>query len=521
MHSIFTYKTAKHILTLCIIVVIFTSCVGNRKGHEASFSTKICILFFNDLHGHLRPFKIRNGHAIQEAGGIARLSAAIKKIRLENDSVNTRTLVFVAGDILQGTPMSSVFRGQADIECLNAMGVDAVTVGNHEFDFGLDNFLVLKKYASFPFLSANILERKHNRPLCAPYYKHHLGGDLYISVIGTTTDELLTTTTPSHVAALKLKDAMVSVKQAYEDVKHLGPVLLLSHSKHRIDRAIAAAVPDLAAIIGGHDHILLSPYDRVGRVPIFQAFEKGRYLGRIDFEIDSWSKKARLINHGYIPITVDITPDQHVAAIVAKYSARLGQKFNEIIGVSQTFLDGERGRIRYEETNLGNLITGIMQKHTGADIALLNAGAIRNSIAKGPITLEDVFKALPYANRLVVMTLRGAEIERVLKRSVSGMREDEDGGFLQVAGLYIEIQGHQVKHIRVGQKRVSLDLSAAYRVVLPDFLAAGGDGYDVFKTKPKMNTGLILRDLVVDVIRKRGSISANTEGRIQRTYGQR
>ncbi len=366
-----------------LLLVWIAGCAGHLSKGEQPAPIPVTILFFNDLHGHLMPFEIKSEKGRQEVGGIARMAAVIRDIRAENSRKNVRTLVLVAGDILQGTPMSTVFRGEPDVECLNAMGVDAVTVGNHEFDFGLENFHKLQGRAAFPFLSANIVEKESGRPLCRSFLTIPLKDDLAVTVIGVTTEELLTTTLADNVATLGVIGSVSSVRQVHDRVRSRGPVVLLSHSQHRIDREIAAALPDLAAIIGGHDHVLLSPYRQVGPVPIFQAFEKGRYLGRIDLRIDAVSKKAVLVDHAYIPITAEITPDPQVAAIVAAYQEQLGGRFKEVIGRADTFLDGERGRIRYEETALGNFVADIMADHTGAQMALINSGAMRASIQPG------------------------------------------------------------------------------------------------------------------------------------------
>ena len=507
---------ALRLFLVFLLLVWVAGCAGHLSGGEQPAPIPLTVLFFNDLHGHLMPFEIKSGEGRQEVGGIARMAALIRDIRAENSRKNVRTLVLVAGDILQGTPMSTMFRGEPDVECLNAMGVDAVTVGNHEFDFGLENFHKLQGRAAFPFLSANIVEKESGRRLCRSFLTIPLKDDLAVTIIGVTTEELLTTTLAGNVATLGVTGSVSSVQQLYDGVRSRGPVVLLSHSRHRIDREIAAALPDLAAIIGGHDHVLLSPYRQVGPVPIFQAFEKGRYLGRIDLRIDAVSKKADLVDHAYIPITDKIAPDPQVAAIVAAYQERLGGRFKEVIGRAETFLDGERGRIRYEETALGNFVADIMVDHTGAQIALINSGAMRASIQQGPVTVEDVFKTVPFANELVVMELTGVEIEQALQRAVGGSREDEDGGFLQVSGITFEVRGRSAVNIRVGQNRQLLEPRTVYRVAMSDFLATGGDKYTFLKGKPQIKTGLPLGELMVDTIRRRGVIAAKEEGRIRR-----
>jgi 5'-nucleotidase / UDP-sugar diphosphatase len=505
-------------LFLALLLLVWAAgCTGHLPaagGQPAP--VPVTILFFNDLHGNLAPFEIKSAEGKQEVGGIARMAALVRDIRAENSRRDARTLVLVAGDILQGTPMSTVFRGEPDIECLNAMGVDAMTVGNHEFDFGLENFQKLRQRAAFPFVSANIVEKESGRPLCSPFLTIPLKGGLALTMIGVTTEDFLSITEPGNVAKLGVTGSVSSVRQAYEQVRHRGPVVLLSHSKHRTDREIATALPELAAIIGGHDHVLLSPYVQVGSVPIFQAFERGLYLGRIDLRIDPASGKADLMDHAYMPITAKIAPDPQVAAIVTAYQEKLGSRFKEVIGRADVFLNGERGRIRYEETALGNFVADIMAAHTGAPIALINSGAMRTSIQKGPVTVEDVFKTVPFPNELVVIELTGAEIEQALQRAVSGSRPDEDGGFLQVSGLAFEVQGRSAVNIRVGADQQPLQARTIYRVAVPDFLANGGDGYTLFKGKEQIKTGLPLRELIVDTIRRRGVITAREEGRIRR-----
>ncbi len=507
-------------LFLTLLLLVWTAgCASHQSaagGQPAPVPVPVTILFFNDLHGNLMPFEIKSGEKKQEVGGIARMAAVVRDIRAENSRSGVRTLVLVAGDILQGTPMSTVFRGEPDIECLNAMGVDAMTVGNHEFDFGLENFQKLRQRAAFPFLSANILEKATGRPLCNSFLTVPLKEGLALTVIGVTTEDFLSITEPGNVVKLGVTGALPAVRQAYEQVRSRGPVVLLSHNKHRIDREIAAALPDLAAIIGGHDQVLLSPYEQVGSVPIFQAFERGIYLGRIDLRIDPASGKAALVNYAYLPITAEIAPDPKVAAIVAGYQEKLGSRFKEVIGRADTLLNGERGRIRYQETALGNFVADIMAAHTGAPIALVNAGAMRTSIQQGPVTVEDVFKTVPFPNELVVIELTGAEIEQALQRAVSGARADEDGGFLQVSGIAFEVRGRSAVNIRVGADRKPLQARTVYRVAVPDFLANGGDRYTLFKGKEQIKTGLPLRELIVDTIRRRGVITAHEEGRIRR-----
>lgn len=500
---------------LCVIltILIFGFCAVATPCPAAD-SPSVSILFFNDIHGQLKSFTIKTDQGRREVGGIARMATLIKSIKAVNKTRHIPTLTLIAGDILQGTPMSTVFEGQPDIVCFNAMGVDAITVGNHEFDFGLKNFMALKKAAAFPFLSANVAWKSSGRLVCEPFKTFSLPNGLVLTVIGITTPDLATTTKPANVKDLMVQDAVKKTQLAFEKVKHLGPVILLSHCRHKTDRAIAKTLPELAVIIAGHDHILMKPHRKVGNVPIVQAFERGRYLGRIELAIEG--NTARLNSVFYLPVDDTVAPDPKVAAIIKEYNDKLGKKFEAILGRTEVFLDARRYKIRYEETNLGNWVTDIMRINTGADIAVVNGGALRASIDAGPITLEDVYQTMPFRNEIVLIKLSGAQIRKMLKRAVRATRADEDGGFLQVSGLWLTIKAQTLTSVQTGKRREPLKNDQIYTVAVSDFLASGGDGYTILTGKPVYKTGLPLRELMVETIKEGSPLKPKNEGRIIR-----
>lgn len=489
--------------------------VKRKKAPVPAPEIKITVLFFNDLHGNLMPFKVKKDDgSMADVGGIASIAALVKDIREKNARKGVRTFILVAGDMLQGTPLSTVFQGKPDVEIFNAMGVSVMTVGNHEFDFGLNNFLNLKKMAKFPIISSNIIWKDTRERMNPESASFPLSKDITLTVVGATTNELLTTTAPSNVEKVDVLDSIQTVTAAYEAARDRGPVILLSHSKFQADSDVARAIPGLTAIIGGHDQVLFDPFKIASGVPVFQAYEKGRYLGRLDLSVNMKTRRAIITKSAYIPITTALRPDPEISRILAGYNAKLDTKFKETVGEALVFLDGERGRIRYEETNLGNFVADVMREHTNARAAFINAGALRASINKGPVTIEDVFRVMPYSNELLVVTLTGAEIAEALARSVQGTRADEDGGFLHVSGVTFKVQAAKVSGIVIGGE--PLDPAKSYTVAMTDFMYSGGDGYRVFMNRPALKTGLPLRELLVDTIRKKSKVEAKIEGRIIR-----
>ena len=183
-------------IAVAVVVLFAWGCAGGGPPTGTRPPIHVTVLFFNDLHGYLQPFTVKTDTGKEEVGGIARLAALVKKIRSENTRAGAKTVLLFAGDMLQDTPLSTVFRGRPDLECFNRMGMGAMTVGNHEFDFGMENFLRLKKAADFPFLSSNIVWKDSGHLVCDPSVSIRLSNDVFLTVIGATTRQLLTTTRP-------------------------------------------------------------------------------------------------------------------------------------------------------------------------------------------------------------------------------------------------------------------------------------------------------------------------------------
>jgi 2',3'-cyclic-nucleotide 2'-phosphodiesterase (5'-nucleotidase family) len=190
---------------------------------------------------------------------------------------------------------------------------------------------------------------------------------------------------------------------------------------------------------------------------------------------------------------------------------------NHVIGKSNIEWDGERASVRTKETNLGNLVADIIREAVDCDIAVTNGGGIRASIHPGEIRVADVYNTLPFDNTLVAVEMMGMDILEALEHSVRLLPE-QNGGFLQVSGLTFEVDpnalpGGRILNVMVGGKKLST--SAYYTVATNDFLAAGGDGYETFmNAKLVAETGIMLRDVMVDYIVEKGTVEEPEVGRI-------
>jgi 2',3'-cyclic-nucleotide 2'-phosphodiesterase (5'-nucleotidase family) len=271
----------------------------------------------------------------------------------------------------------------------------------------------------------------------------------------------------------------------------------------------------------------------IGNTVIVQAWEYGMVLGVLDVVVKS-GKIAEVKSRLEEIKPSRMKKNENVARIVDKYTRQIDGIMAQTFGEAMVDLDGENVRVR--ETNLGDLITDIMRQASGSQVALINGGGIRLGIRKGNITLNDVYAALPFDNYIVAVKLTGREIKEALEHGVSGV-ELKEGRFPQVSGLSFAYDpkmpmGSRVIDISVEGER--LDPNRTYTVATNDFLAAGGDGYKLFRDAMKESqnfaitddtiisdkityndSGRSLRDVVVDYIKAKKNITATAEGRIK------
>lgn len=472
---------------------------------KASAPERLTILHLNDYHGHWEPFIPQGQH--QPLGGFARIAEKIEDIYEHNYLRFIPTLVLEAGDILQGTVQSSVFRGEADMALRNPLWWTASAVGNHEFDYGLANLINLAAQAKFPFLAANIAGL--DNPPWKPYIIIK-EGDLRIAVFGLTTADTPFTTHPKNVKGLKFLDP---IPRARELIKELKPqadlIIALTHIGYDLDKRLAREVPGINVIVGGHSHTRMTTPTLIGSTIIVTAFEYGEFLGRLELNL----KNKQVTGHTWelIPITPDIPEHKKTAALIAQYRAKLDKRLTEAVGWAKVDLLGTREAVRRKETNLGDLVADAIREATGTEIALVNGGSIRQGILAGPITLMDVISVLPFDDTIVTLKLTGQQIEQALNRSVK--LSPDEGGFLQVSGLKFKVEKGRAADIMVNGK--PLTPGQTYKVAMSDFLAAGGDGFVIFlQGKDYYNTGLLPREAFIAYIKPRGTLEGATDTRI-------
>ncbi|HHY32527.1 MAG TPA: multifunctional 2',3'-cyclic-nucleotide 2'-phosphodiesterase/5'-nucleotidase/3'-nucleotidase [Firmicutes bacterium] len=509
--SPFTVRSRKLVGVGMLVFLLSLLCALPAVAAQSA-SGHIVILYSNDIHGRLESFKPSGSD--QAMGGVVKLATLVEDV-VKREGKNV--LILNAGDSIHGTNIVNLFEGKPMVEALEAVGVEAMAVGNHEFNYGQPVLLERAQEAGFPFLSANTIQEKDGRALL-PGVLIVSVGSIRVGILGLSPLDTYTSTHPKNVQGLEFVDPiriaswMVPFLREQENV---DLVIALTHIGYEDDKRLAAAVPGIDIIVGGHSHTKLEKPEKVGDTIIVQAGEYAQYLGRLDVTVEGG--KVTTFAGELLPVGADVADDPAVGAIVSTYGSQLDEKLSVVVGESLVPLDGERSNVRTRETNLGNLVADIMREAGQADIGFTNGGGIRASIDAGPITVGEIFTTLPFDNTLVVLEVTGANIKAALEHSVSAYPE-QLGGFLQVSGLKFEFDpsrpvGQRVTSVTVGG--APLDPNKLYTVATNDFTAAGGDGYDMLKgSKVLFSSGELLRDVMARYIQEAGKIAPEVEGRI-------
>jgi 5'-nucleotidase/UDP-sugar diphosphatase len=481
------------------------------------------ILHTNDIHSHLVPFRSASGDTV---GGLARLTTLIEAQRQDMSAC----LLLDAGDLFQGTPFFNYFRGEPEVRCLSTMGYDAMVMGNHELDEGAVNLLTqIRTHGRFTFLAANVWVPDRVKPGKIAETDTALvtigrpssifrAGNLRVGVIGVTTETL-----PQVVTARGMMD--VTVRPVIEAVKaqmvELRPrcdlVIVLSHCGVAPDSQLAAAVPGIDVIVGGHTHTALhTPViapnpandNGLGGTLIVQAGHWGQFLGRVDLEVVD--RRITRWTSDLLPVTKELHEDGAVRKLIAAYADSLAPLVDEVLTENRTPLSNEAA-LR-AETALGNLVTDGMRRARRVDIAVQNGGGLRGNLPAGPVRVKDIFTLLPFDNTLVEMTLDGRGVEQLLEESVARRGE---GGFLSVSGVaFTATDDGRVRDITVNGQPLERDRS--YRLVTNNFTAAGGDGFTAFRRARNVtDTGQLVRNALIEILRGAPTIEAPPVGRIR------
>ncbi|MBM3266009.1 MAG: bifunctional metallophosphatase/5'-nucleotidase [Candidatus Sericytochromatia bacterium] len=489
------------------LIVLATAAIGfgGATATAEAAPSRLIILHTNDTHSHLSPYDKKD---LKSIGGIARRATIIKKEQAQQAG---RVLVLDGGDCFQGTPIFNFFHGEAEFAAMDAAGYDAVTVGNHDLDDGLLNLQRVYKGRKFKLINTNLVDDQTGKPLFVPSWLVERSG-LKVGVFG-----ILGEGSAWHAIAaaqrkgLKVLPAVPVAQKAVADLKARGAdfIVMMSHSGLEEDKRLAAEVPGIHVIVGGHSHTKVDAPIAVKSgdwtTLVLQAYQWGEYLGRLELEVDG----GKIVSsNGYlVPIAGDTPEDAGVAKIVEGYESQIRDRMAKVIGQAPRGLsvDGKYDR----DCELGNWATDLLRARTNADVAILNSGGLRAPINPGPVRVADVFTVFPFENRIVRVDMTGAQLKQVLDMVAS-----KRVSMLQVSGLSFRIDGGQIADLSVGGG--PLDPGKTYRITTIDYIAQGNDKYTPFtEAKGYEDMGVLLRDFVLDGIKGNPTLEPPADRRIQ------
>ena len=507
------------IAAILLAVLMIFGCASTMKpvDREAGVEYKLTILHTNDHHGATLS---KDGNY-----GLAERATFIKSVRAANENV----LLLDAGDINTGSALSNMYAAEPDILAYNAMGYEAITFGNHEFDGTLAKLQKQIELSNCPFLSANITDSKGNF-LGEPYIIKDYPG-FRVGVLGLTTLRTLTIASPDKdlVFADEIETATEYVKLLKEKMNcdiiivlgHLGDVL--EESTQNTSLKLAEAVDGIDIIVDGHAHTKMEKPLEVNGTYIVSANEWGKVVGKgtltvVDGALVGFDWVAEEITTAKYPA------DAEIASIIAPFADGAEAALKEVvIKTTEEFVFGNK-LSRKIELPLGNFVADAQVAYLEAhgvdvDFGFTNGGNIRASLPKGDVTRENILTVLPFENYVYVVTLKGSDVVELF--NFIGTINQGAGGFAQVSkevSYTITYDGNgmngAISNVLINGK--AIDENAIYKIAVNDYLAGGGDGYVALtKSLDTFNTSMLMSDVVIEYAQSFGEpISPKTEGRI-------
>ena len=526
----------KKLVSLLLILALCASLFGASAFAEgAERSADIVILFTSDVHC-----------GVDQGFGYA----GLQQIRDYLAAGGNEVILVDDGDNIQGEPLGTMTKGEASIDLMNRMGYSVAIPGNHEFDYGMEQFLALTEKAEFDYISCNF--NKSGELMFQPYVIRELDG-LKVAFVGVTTPETLTSSTPRYFMDENGKyvygffqdesgeGVYSAVQAAVDDARAEGAdyVVVMGHMGNEeacrpwtYDDVISHT-NGIDVFLDGHSHdtnqVVMKNKD--GEDVLRSAC--GTKLACIGWcRID---KEGKLSTGLYTWDNKESAPkllglSNEMSEAVAAATDVLNEKLSEVVAASQvdlTINDPEEldsnGRpirmVRRAETNLGDVCADAYLANSGADIAFVNGGGIRTNISAGDITLNDILKVHPFGNEMCVIEVTGQQVLDALEWGARAV-PSENGGFLQVAGLTYEIHSYiessctsdennmftgvegerRVKNVLVGGEPI--DPEATYTLASHNYmLLEKGDGYTMFEgAKVLQNCVKLDNQVLIDYI---------------------
>lgn len=479
----------------------------------------LTILHSNDMHGDFLA-EIRSGDT-HLVGGLSLLSGYINAVREAERNV----LYVIAGDMLQGSIIDSEYRGVSTIEIMNYLAPDVVTLGNHEFDYGLPHMLFLERVANFPIVNANLYIKKYNKRMMQPYHIIKKDG-IEILFIGIITEKVMSgIATDQQIASfISLEDAAAEVGHITNAFKHddIDLTVLLTHIGYESDIELASLLrPEWGVdlIIGGHSHTVLDQPTVVNDVIIAQAGVGTDQIGRFDLIVDEETNRIADYRWQLVPIDTQIAaPDPHLDEFIDSFKQVVDRKYNSVVTRFARVLEHPRREI---ETPLGNLVADAMAAGTHTDVMLQGSGAIRFKQLGPLVTLGELVACFPYDESVTRFTVSGAQLKRIFGHIMRPENRDGEGECYQVnRGVKAVYRDSERRLQELWARGAPVADDATYTLGLTAYHEQNAEAFvgvpleELQASGPHKVVSTSMRDVLLEHLRAHQGLDGGVEGRL-------
>lgn len=530
----------------CLLAALWLTCalwappLAAQPPAEAAQTVSLTVLATTDVHGNVWPYDYLQERRAER--GLAKVASYVKQVRARQPN----TLLLDCGDTFQGTPLAYLYATERDTEpnpvvaAMNAIGYDAMAVGNHEFNFGVWTLWRLKEQAEFPILGANVASSYHDHVRdFAPFVIKRLGG-VRVAILGLVTPAIPYWEPPEHRLGYKFRDPVETARQWVPKLRRKADLVIVAfHSglgrnpengqpeeqtHPGEDRAwdLAEQVPGIDAIFYGHSHRELAGRE-VNGVLLVQAKSWAQSVAEAEFvmEHDSASGAWRLRERRSrtVPMDETVPHDPEILELTRAAHQETERHLSEVVGSAAEELNARTGRI--EDHPLVDLVHRVQLHYTEAEVSLASLFSTRTRWRAGPLTVRDIYSLYFYENKLYTVEITGAQLEQALEYAARsyktfpwepGTSPFADPGYnLDMAdGVTYRIDLSRPPDERIVDLRFNgppLVPDRTLRLAVNSYRWSGGGQFQMLRhARVVARTEKGIRDLIVDYLREHKTV---------------
>jgi 2',3'-cyclic-nucleotide 2'-phosphodiesterase/3'-nucleotidase len=535
------------LMSLALLVQTYSSGGATTTAAAVPMRAQVTILATTDLHGNINPIDYYSNKP--DARGLAKAATIIKQARKEKPDL----LLLDSGDTIQGTPLiyyhNKKNNGPPDpmMLSMNALKYDAMTVGNHEYNFGLPVLQKARGEAKFPWLSANTYRKGTDQTAYDPYLVREVGG-VRVGILGLTTPGIPNWENAENYAGLEFRETVSEAKKWTRILRekervdlivvamHMGLEEDLSTGQETPGQApnenaavrVAREVPGLDVILMGHTHREV-PSMYINGVLLTQADKWARRVARVDVYLEKETGGAsgarwRVVAKGArtIPVDESVKTDEEITKLAEPYDRETQAWLGRVIGESGAELTAQDARFR--DTAILDLIQRVQLEAGRADVSMAASFNPQARIPKGPVTVRDIAGLYEFENTLVTLEVTGQQLKDALEHSakyflayvpntpLTDLVDEKIPGYnFDIAeGVTYDLDiakpvGQRIQNLRFqGQP---LSPIRKLRLVTNNYRVNGGGGYSMYKSAPVVyRSSQEVRELIIDWVERNKSI---------------